>query len=120
MIRSEADIAAEQGLTPVSFAIYELLDGRAEETASRLHMCERSSLRIALSSTSRRRDVALRVESVVVRHSGVVDWQSNEEVKRLMRRDIKRELRPSGEYTEDQLEKLASRIVELAQRRSGR
>ena len=52
--------------------------------------------------------------------SGVVDWQSNEEVKRLMRRDIKRELRPSGDYTEDQLEELANWIVELAQRRSGR
>ena len=34
LIRSEADIAAEHGLTPVSFAIYELLDGRPEETAS--------------------------------------------------------------------------------------
>ena len=60
------------------------------------------------------------MESVVVQYSGVVDWQSNEEVKRLMRRDIKRELRPTGDYTEDQLEELANRIVELAQRRSGR
>ena len=59
------------------------------------------------------------MESVVVRHSGVVDWQSNEEVKRLMRRDIKRELRPTGDYTEEQLEQLANRIVELARRRSG-
>ena len=59
------------------------------------------------------------MESVVVRHSGVVDWRSNEEVKRLMRRDIKRELRPTGDYTEEQLEELANRIVELARRRSG-
>ena len=36
-----------------------------------------------------------------------------------MRRDIKRELRPSGDYTETQLDELANQIVEMAQRRSG-
>ena len=36
-----------------------------------------------------------------------------------MRRDIKRELRPSGNYGEPQLDELANRIVELAQRQSG-
>ena len=56
---------------------------------------------------------------MVARHSSVVDWQSNEDIKRQMRRDIKRELRPTGEYTEQQLDELASRIVELAGRRSG-
>ena len=40
---------------------------------------------------------------MIVRHSVVVDWQSNEEIKRLMRRDIKRELRPTGDFTEEQL-----------------
>ena len=55
---------------------------------------------------------------MVAQHAGVVDWQSNDEVKRLMRRDIKRELRPTGDYTEADLEELANRIVELAQRRS--
>ena len=43
----------------------------------------------------------------------------NEDVRRLMRRDIKRELRPTGDYTEDQLEELANQIVELTSRRSG-
>ena len=65
------------------------------------------------------KSVALKVEAVVSRHAVVVDWQSNEEVKRLMRRDIKRELRPTDDYTEAELEELANRIVELAQRRSG-
>ena len=37
-----------------------------------------------------------------------------------MRRDIKRELRDSGDYTEEQLDELANRIVELACRRDGR
>ena len=32
-IRSEADIAAEHGLSPVSFAIYQLIDGRPKAPA---------------------------------------------------------------------------------------
>ena len=56
---------------------------------------------------------------MVSRHTSIVDWQSNEEVKRHMRRDIKRELRPTGYYSEQQLDEMASRIVEFAARRSG-
>ena len=56
---------------------------------------------------------------MVKRHSDIVDWQANDEVKRLMRRDIKRELRPTGDYTEKQLEELANRIVDVASRRTG-
>ena len=118
-IQSEADIAAEQGLTPVSFAIYELLDGRSEEIISSTHVGEEQSP-YRTEFDEQTKDVALKVESVVVRHSIVVDWQSNEEIKRLMRRDIKRELRPTGDYTEEQLEELANRIVQLAQHRSAR
>ena len=117
-VKSEADIAAEHSLTPVSFAIYELIEGQREEVHATSVSEERAPYRTTFDEDTKR--VARQVESVVVRHSGVVDWQSNEEVKRLMRRDIKRELRPSGDYTEDELEELANRIVELAQRRSGR
>ena len=53
-------------------------------------------------------------------HMGVVDWQSNPETQRLMRRDIKRALRPSGDYSEEYLDDLANRIVEMAQRRGDR
>ena len=118
VIRSEADIAAEHGLTPVSFAIYELLDGQPAEDASegQVHE-EQHPYRTEFDEGTK--DVALNVESVVLRHSGIVDWQTNDEVKRLMRRDIKRELRRTGDYTEKQLEELAIRIVELASRRSG-
>ena len=117
-VKSEADIAAEHGLSPVSFAIYELLTGRLEKMLARSVREERAPYRSTFDEETKR--VARQVESVIVRHSGVVDWQSNEEVKRLMRRDIKRELRPTGDYTEDYLEELASRIVELALKRSGR
>ena len=63
---------------------------------------------------------ALALEGVIKQHAGVVEWQSNPDVQRLMRRDIKRELRPSGgDYTEVQLDELANQIVELAQHRRG-
>ena len=119
LIRSEAEIAAEHGLSPVSFAIYELLDEPANEPESPTQVGEEQApYRTQLDEQTK--SVALRVEAVVAQHTGVVDWQSNDEVKRLMRRDIKRELRPTGDYAEEELEELANRIVELAQRRSGR
>ena len=117
LIRSEADIAAEHGMSPVSFAIYELLDEPENEPEPPTQVRkEQAPYRTQLDEQTK--SVALMVEAVVAQHAGVVDWQSNDEVKRLMRRDIKRELRPTGDYTEADLEELANRIVELAQRRS--
>ncbi len=117
--QSEADIAAEHGLSPVSFAIYELLDGRAVELEPGPALAEEQApYRVHFDEETKR--VARRVESVVDRHNALVDWRSNLEVLREMRRDIKRELRPTDDYTEEQLEDLANRIVELARRRSGR
>ncbi|MDE2940734.1 MAG: type I restriction endonuclease subunit R [Chloroflexota bacterium] len=118
-MRSEADIAAEFGLSPTSFAIYALLERRPEngEVPPR-HIAEEQGV-YHVQIDEEARNVALRIESVVAQRSRVVDWHVNEDVRRLMRRDIKRELRPKGDYAEDQLEELASRIVELASRRSG-
>ena len=117
--QSEADIAAEHGLSPVSFAIYELLAGRSDEPATDSAIGEEQTPYRAHFDEGIKR-VARSVESVVNRHNAVVDWQSNLEVLREMRRDIKRELRPTDGYTEEQLEELANRIVDLARRRSGR
>ena len=117
VIRSEADIAAEHGLTPVSFAIYELLDGKPAEEAPSDQVHE-EELPYRTQFDEGTKDVAIKVELVVKRHSDIVDWQANDEVKRLMRRDIKRELRPTGDYTEEQLEDLANRIVDVASRRT--
>ena len=118
-IRSEADIAAQHGLSPVSFAIYELLDRSPTEPVrdGSIHE-ERGVYRTHFDDELKR--VAVKVDKVLNRHKVVVDWQSNLEVRREMRRDIKRELRDSGDYTEDQLDELANRIVELARRRDGR
>ena len=118
-VRSEADIAAEHGLSPVSFAIYELLDGRPEESdATAVLREERPGFQVRIDDPTK--EVSRKVEGLLNRHRSVVDWQSNLEVQREMRRDIKRELRPTGDYTEERLEELASQIVELARWRSGR
>ena len=116
-VQSEADIAAVHGLSPVSFAIYELLDGRSENPVPNAAVREETdSYQTHFDEETRR--VARKVESMVDRHKAVVDWQSNLEVQREMRRDIKRGLRDTGDYTEERLEELASQIVELARRRS--
>ena len=105
---TEEDIAAEHGLSPVSFAIFELI--RTEDGDSSLEPWPEQDLK----------DAALALEKDIAQHTGVVEWQSNPDVQRLMRRDIKRALRPSKKYTEGQLDELANQIVELAQRRNGR
>ena len=64
--------------------------------------------------------VSMEVEDLLSRHRAVVDWQSNPEVQREMRRDIKRALRPTGEYDEVYLDELANRIVDMSRRRSDR
>ncbi len=115
--QSEADIAAEQDLSPVSFAIYELLDARSEEAADDGTAREGPPpYRMSFDEETKR--VAREVESVINRHNGIVDWQSNLEAQRRMRRDVKRKLRPTGEYTAERLDELASSIVELARWRS--
>ena len=119
-MRSEADISAEFGLSPTSFAIYSLLERRPEnvDIPSVGRVAEEQGVhRIQIDEETR--DLALKIESVVAQRSRVVDWHVNDDVRRLMRRDIKRELRPKGDYTEDQLEELANRIVDLASRRNG-
>ena len=117
-VRSEADIAAEHGLSPVAFAIYELLAGTAQKAGVAVSHAGESPYPIGVDDG--KKQTSRRVEDLLSRHRSVVDWQSNLEVQREMRRDIKRELRPTGDYTEERLDELASRIVDLAGRRSGR
>ena len=118
-LHTEDDIAAEHGLSPVSFAIYELIRRGASGTEPE-HGDEDEQASHWATFDEGARDAALAVEAVVALHKGVVDWQSNPETQRLMRRDIKRELRPSGGYSEEYLDELANRIVDMAQQRSDR
>ena len=82
----------------MSFAILELLSGGSGEVGSADRVRESQPIYYA-NLDDEAKNLAIKVESVVAYHSSVVDWQSNEETKREMRRDIKRELRPTGEYT---------------------
>ena len=118
-LHAEDDIAAEHGLSPVSFAIYELIH-RGASGAELNHSSGGGQPPGRTTFDEATKDAALAVEGAVERHKGVVDWQSNPETQRLMRRDIKRALRPSGDYSEEYLDELANRIVEMAQRRSDR
>ena len=65
------------------------------------------------------KSAVLMLESVLAHHRTVIDWQSNLEVRREMRRDIKRHLRRTGDYTEERLDKLAHQIVGVAGRKPG-
>ena len=113
----EAGLAAKYGLTPVSFAIYELLEERGTPQGETKGVAEGDGpYRTELDEETR--DVAKKVESAIAKHTSIVDWQSNLDIQRLMLRDIKRELRPGGEYTEAELNDLAQRIVSLAISRS--
>ena len=112
-LHTEEDIAAGHGLSPVSFAIYELIRTGPSGTGNGDGLRE-SGFEQGV------KDAALAVEEVIEQRWELVEWQSNPEALRLMRRDIKRVLRPSGNYSEEHLDELAARIVELAQRRNGR
>ena len=106
-VASETQIAAKHGLSPVSFAIRKLLeDDREEDDQERTELDEEVKL------------MSLRIEGRLNNHKTVVDWQSNLEVQREMRRDIKWELRSARHYTSERLEELASLIVDLTHRRS--
>jgi len=112
---AEGDIAAELGLSSESFAIYEIIG----QGGKRL-MSEGSRAEYHVRMDEEQKQATERVESALAQHLAVVDWQSNLEIQRLMRRDIKRVLRPGGKYDEDELEDLANRIVDAFRSRSGR
>ena len=108
-----ADLTAKHGLSPVSLSIYLLLDGIQERLGVREFALE-NPLAYLLELDEGTKKIALDIENIISQHTDVVEWQSNLEVLREMRRDVKRELRPVGDYTEEQLDELANRIVELA------
>ena len=122
-VLSEADIAAQHGLSPLSFAFYELLDRTAGEGGGLTNgsqLVSEEGARYRSSFDENKKVVAQRIESVVRRYQGIVDWQHRDDVLRAMRRDIKRELRVAGDLTEDELDDKTRSIVEVARRRSTR
>ena len=105
-VRGEEDQAARMGLTPRSFAVYNLLLGEADGSEGGEIDKEASAL-------------AERVDAALDGHTGLIDWENNPEVHREMRRDAKRVLREAGcGYTQGELDKLSHQIVEIAKRRT--
>ncbi len=121
---SVAALAAEQGLTEVSFAVYELLERTDGSGSAGLDTNEsgRRSLREEAARYSARvepelKNTALSIEKVMQEGQSIVDWQNKEDVLRIMRRDIKRELRKVTTLSEEQINELAVSMVEIARRR---
>ncbi len=114
-VHGEVNVAARHGLSPVSMAIYEILrepsSGAEEERYARQ---DTGSYVIEVDDAAR--DTALSVEQVLAGHA-VIDWQTNDDVQRQMRRDVKGRLRATGLYGEAKMDELANLIVQVAKSR---
>ena len=114
-VHGEATIAARHGLSPVSLAIYEILQepsGVGEEE----RYARQDAGSYVIDMDTGMRDVALKVEEVLSGHA-VIEWHTNEDVQRQMRRDVKGSLRATGLYDEAQMDELANLIVQVAKSR---
>ena len=114
-LNAEEDVAAQMGLSAEAFAIYEIINEAGTQV---IPEGERATYRVRMEEEQR--EATEKVESALAQHRAVVDWQSNQEVQRLMRRDIKRVLRDDDKYTEDELDDLANRIVDAFRSRGSR
>jgi len=118
---SLSDVAAQQGLTPMSLAVYELVEqarAMAEAELTPGPAMRESKSTYDPGFDPKLKDVALKVGAVMDWGRSIVDWQDNDEVQRQMRRDIKRELRNAGGLSEDQLNELVTSMIEIARRGS--
>jgi type I restriction enzyme R subunit len=119
----EAQAAADQGLTELSFALYELLEqtttGTLAGSGGEFRIGEeRAAYRTAFDEGLKSR--AIKIEEIMRRGQSIIDWHANEDVQREMRRDIKRELRELDGLSEDDVEDLARSMVDIARRKAAR
>ena len=118
-IHREEAIASEQGLTPVSFAVYGLLAGGGSNGAGggapgRVSE-EPAEYRVEFDDSLK--EAARDIDAILDKHRSIIDWWENLDVQREMRRDIKRLLRRTSRYEEDELDELVRQVVEVARRR---
>ena len=114
-VQSEATVAARHGLSPLSLAIYEILqEPRGSDAEERNVHQDPGTYVIDMDDVARY--TALQVERVLAGHT-VIEWHTNEDVQRQMRRDVKGSLRTTGLYTEGLLDELANLIVQVAKSR---
>ena len=115
-VHGETNIAARHGLSPVSMAIYEILRELSSGSEEEEGFARQDTGSYVIEVDDAARDTALSVEQVLAGHA-VIDWQTNDDVQRQMRRDVKGSLRSTGLYTESQMDELANLIVQVAKSR---
>ena len=115
-VHGETNIAARHGLSPVSMAIYEILRELSSGPEEEEGFARQDTGSYVIEVDDAARDTALSVEQVLAGHA-VIDWQTNDDVQRQMRRDVKGSLRSTGRYTESQMDELANLIVQVAKSR---
>ena len=118
-IAREEAIAAEQGLTPVSFAVYGILASGAAAGAvagGAPRVLREAAADYGGAFDEGLKDVSRDIDAILQEHRGIVDWRENLDVQREMRRDIKRLLRKDGRDEAD-LDEVVRRVVEVARRR---
>lgn len=111
--------AGRAGLTEVAYAVYQLLEHAASgpgAEGSNGQLRERPA-GYEPDLDPHMKGIAGRIERLMGASQTIVDWHNNEEVLRLLRRDIKRELRALGNLSEEQLTELAASMVEIARRK---
>ncbi len=114
-VTEEETFAADQGLTPMSYAVYGLLARKREEGGSPPAISEPAELQPA-DIDAKVKEMALDIEDIVQRLESLIDWHENLESQREVRRDIKRRLR-AGRYDEGDVEELARQVMEMARKR---
>ena len=117
--REEA-IAAEHGLTPVSFAVYGLLATKTSADSGPTDGYRAVAEDLApydAEFDDGLTEVSRAIDAVMEEHRSIIDWRENLDVQREMRRDIKRLLRDTERYAEDELDELVRQVVEVARRR---
>ena len=108
-IEGEQRVAKDLGLQAQGFAIYGLLQQSRPGTLRE----------DAVAYNEANRDLASLIDEAVEPFTDLVDWWQKDDVQRQMRAKIKRQLRASG-IEADQVESLASEIVDLAKVRLDR
>ena len=114
-VHGEAALAARHGLSPVSMAIYEILREPSGRVADERYARQDTGSYVTDVDASMRA-VVLKVEEVLSGHA-IIEWQTNEDVQRQMRRDVKGSLRTTGLYDEARMDELANLIVQVAKSR---
>jgi len=120
----EAQAAADQGLSELSFALYELLEqstnGEPATSDGEARVGEQQQPAYRTVFNDGLKASALRIEEIMRKGQSIIDWYSNEDVQREMRRDIKRELRALDGRPEEEIEDLARSMVDIARRKAAR